>query len=229
MSTKTSINNDVTTIAQPSDNSGAPLASTPPVTGSDIGGAKIIYVFDPPFGIKTAKYLGSDVVRWTMVWINDSEATANNVAIADEPPVGTTYQGNLVCKARGVSITLSCNYQAPTSSFPRGRILVTGNIAANPGVSDATLATNALEISFDNLVPSVLGEVSNQGTLQWNPNNDPNGGFKVLTGTKVKVEAPTKINLTLARTGSNNVAKILIAASSILLIVIVARPKRLEL
>jgi uncharacterized repeat protein (TIGR01451 family) len=205
MSTKTSINNDVTVSAAPSNSSGIPLLGVLPVSGSDIGSAKIIYVFDPPFGIKTGAYKGNNVVRWTMVWINDSGVTANNVVISDEPPIGTTYAGNLVCSPRGTSVVVSCAYQVPSPGFPRGRIVVTGNIAPNPGVSNptASVSTNALEISFDNLVPASINQVENQAVLDWNPNNDPNpaNAFRSLTKTNANKQEPTKLNLELARSG----------------------------
>jgi SdrD B-like domain len=200
----TSSTNTASTSARPVSPTGTPTGQ-PNVTANDPAGARLIYVFDPPFGIKTGTYQGNDIVRWTMVWINDSGATANNVEIVDEPPVGTTYSGNLVCTPRGLSTVISCTYEAPSASYPRGRVLVRGNIAPNPGVTQDALATNAMQIAFDNLVPASIGTVTNQGVLNWDPTPSiPNSAFRIATRSPAGVVEGTTLNLSLVRTGINN-------------------------
>jgi Domain of unknown function DUF11/Bacterial Ig domain/GEVED domain len=221
MQTDTSIDNDAFVTAKVVDSTGVTLG-LPDTTANDPSGAKIIYVFDPPFGVKTGTYLGNDIVRWTMVWINDSSAIASGVTITDEPPLGTTYNGNLVCTPRGLTTVTSCTYNSPSVGFPRGQIVVTGTIHPNPGVSDLSplISTNALEIAFDNLVPSTAGEVSNQGVLTWNPNNDPDGGFNVRTRSPNGVVEPTTFNVKQARLAETgrNISVLLIGSGVIILI-----------
>jgi hypothetical protein len=178
MTTIDSITNDATVKAKSTDSAGVPLG-LPEITAHDTGGAKLIYVYDPPFGVKTGTYQGSDIVRWTMVWINTAPVTANNAEIIDEIPAGTTFNDGLVCTGAGVTVVISCTFESPSAQYPRGRIRVLANIGPDVGGTTAEDSENELQISFDNLVAPNTSDISNQAQLNWE-------GFEVPTKDPVK-------------------------------------------
>ena len=49
-------------------------------------------LFDPPFGMKVYDASGLPVMRWTMVWINDTNIVAVNAEVSDPIPAGTAFQ-----------------------------------------------------------------------------------------------------------------------------------------
>jgi hypothetical protein len=192
-----SFTNTASTTARPVSSIGVPTGQ-PNVTDDDPAGARLIYVFDPPFGIKTGTYQGKDIVRWTMVWINTAPVTANNAEILDEIPIGTTFNGGLVCTGAGVTVVISCAFENPSTAYPRGRVRVLSNIGPDVGGTTADDSENELQISFDNLVAPNTNDVSNQANLNWE-------GFKVPTkepvkGGATKVIIPKSITA-LIRTG----------------------------
>lgn len=132
------------------------------------------YVFDPPFGVKTGEQQdGQDVVRWTMVWVNDNVIAAENVLITDPPPEGMTMLGALTCTAYGDTTVNLCTFDPPDGTFPRGRVRVIADIGPDFGVTLGTIdtAANRLEIAFDVLVddPSQPDDYHNQGRAEWVP------------------------------------------------------------
>jgi large repetitive protein len=108
-----------------------------------------------------------------MVWVNDNVIRANGVFITDPPPEGMTMYGAPTCTPYGSTTVDSCNYEAPSAAFPRGRVLIQANFGPDFGVTVGTIgqAANRLEIAFDVLVDRPEAEVTyeNQGTAEWTP------------------------------------------------------------
>ena len=157
-------------------------------------------IFDPPFGIKVGEINGVAVIRWTMVWINDSPVAANGVVITDPPPAGTHYLGNLVCTPAGTTSVTSCAFEPPSVSHPRGRVVVVADMGADAGATDAASAANELSIRFDVTVdnPNQAQTIENQGVLDWDRNGDP---VTVTTDDRTLPggEDPTEVRFVPAR------------------------------
>ncbi|MGM0552913.1 MAG: DUF7507 domain-containing protein [Pseudomonadota bacterium] len=173
----TSLENFVSLEMTVVDEEGAPVPEGEPVEAGDDTPAIFGYVFDPPFGVKTGEQQdGQDVVRWTMVWVNDNVITAENVLITDPPPEGMTMLGALTCTAYGVTTVDVCTFDEPDGSFPRGRVRVRADIGPDFGVTLGTIDTaeNRLEIAFDVLVddPSQPDDYHNQGRAEWYPSGE---------------------------------------------------------
>jgi hypothetical protein len=143
----------------------------------------LVYVFDPPFGVKTGTKDGETQLRWTMVWINDSPAAAEGVVITDQVPIDTTYADGLVCNGFGNSIIHSCVFEPPSASYPRGRVKVVADIGSDPLATTADQANNEVTISFNVSVndPTKEQAVENQGVLDYDADKDGINDFKVIT------------------------------------------------
>jgi LPXTG-site transpeptidase (sortase) family protein len=124
-------------------------------------------LFDPPFGQKTVNAAGLPELIWTMVWINGSNIVEVNAAVSDEIPLGTTYvAGSVVCSpASGLTITDTCLFEAASLTYPRGRILWTGQIGPDLGATDATSAANELVITFRVTVSAGINSVQNEAVI----------------------------------------------------------------
>ena len=154
-------------------------------------------LFDPPFGIKDFDDSGLPVLRWTMVWINDSNLVALNAEVSDPIPGGTTYiasgapsgydvpigaptdSSNLgvSCTPDAASVsttTTLCYYEGPTGPYPRGRIIWQGTLGPDFGAVNASEATNEISISFTVDVPGTTASAQNIGTISADLNGDGN-------------------------------------------------------
>ncbi len=125
-------------------------------------------LFDPPFGIKLVDDDGFPVLQWTMVWINNSNIVAVNAAVSDGISLGTAYvAGSVSCVgASSQTTTTSCTYEAPSGTYPRGRIVWTGTIGPDFGATDAASANNELYIRFNVTVNTGI-TVSGQLMRRW--------------------------------------------------------------
>jgi hypothetical protein len=122
---------------------------------------------DPPEFTKEATLEG-DIIHYKMVWINQSTINDVRAHIEDVIPAGTTYrQGTIVCEARGVSVTESCNYNLVTNL-----ISWDGMVGADDGNIDEVSATNEVVITFDVLLAPSTTEVVNQAESLWDQNGD---------------------------------------------------------
>lgn len=208
-SSNTSIDNSATVTATPVLPDGDPTGQ-PTVSYTD-SEALYIYVFDPPFGLKSGRVTdsGRAIVNWNMVWINDSAYTANNVIVTDDVPEGMTYEGGLVCTAEGISIVDSCSFEAPSAAHPRGRVVVQADIGPDSGSTDANNSVNELVISFDVTINEPDGtqeEFVNQASIEWDANNDGNIDFSGVSDNPDTVTGgdPSIVRLEeLSETGSN--------------------------
>lgn len=125
-------------------------------------------IFDPPRGKKVGRYLGNDIVEWTMVWINESNQTSTLVRIEDEIKPNMNYiPDSLICEARGSSIVSSCEYFAESRTIRLDAIF--GPDQGNP---TEDLAQNEVLITFRHTVPPDLSDLSNQAMAYWDENGD---------------------------------------------------------
>ncbi len=154
---------------------GVPLPDGEPAVGEDSVPAIFGYVFDPPFGVKTGELLnGREVVRWTMVWINDNVVVARDVNITDPIPEGmTAIPGTLRCTAHGLTEVRQCAFEAPAVTHPRGRVNVLADFGPDAGKTTDT-AVHKLEIAFDVTIdaPSQPRTYENQGKAEWDPDGE---------------------------------------------------------
>ncbi|MGA2504173.1 MAG: sortase [Anaerolineales bacterium] len=131
-------------------------------------------LFDPPFGIKSVDSSGLPGLSWTMVWINGSNIVAQNAAVSDPIPVGTTYvAGSLSCTgASALTTTTVCSYEIPSVPYPLGRVIWTGTIGPDLGATAAASAHNGLKIAFKITVNSGVKSVRNTATIDADLNGD---------------------------------------------------------
>jgi len=130
-------------------------------------------VFDPPFGLKTGEFLaGQPVIRWTMVWINDSPIPVSGAVITDPPPTGTTYvDGSISCEGRGSTTVTTCEFDGAGNA-----VNVVADFGPETGSpTDEDTAANELLIVFDVTYDAANPEpeYANQGTLNWDPGSGP--------------------------------------------------------
>ena len=197
-----SLDNSATTTANPVTPGGTDTGQ-PDVTSTD-NNALLIYVFDPPFGLKTGEVTdaGEAIVNWNMVWINDSAYTASGVIITDEVPEGMTYAGNLICTAEGSSVVSSCDFEPVSVAYPRGRVVVNADIASDPGGTDQDDSDNEVVISFDVTIDQPDqedAEFENQGELEWDADEDGNPDFTAITDDPTTTEGGDPAVITIAQ------------------------------
>ncbi|MBA4383491.1 MAG: hypothetical protein C0410_02025 [Anaerolinea sp.] len=128
-------------------------------------GAKI---FDPPFGIKTVNDSGQPELKWTMVWINNTNIVGVHAVVHDPIPEMTTFTPNLVdsgygipdtspdgstsfgvsCTSSSETVTELCYYEGPTPAYPRGQIIWEGILGPDLGALEPVDAKNAISITF---------------------------------------------------------------------------------
>lgn len=196
-----SLTSTATVSATPSDANGVPTGAALTVASDT---TSVGYVFDPPFGVKTGEQLGSNIIRWTMAWINDSSTHANNVVVSDEPPAGTIYKGNLSCKGKGSTTTSSCKFEEPSTEHPRGRVVAVATIGPDQGATGDSPTNNELMLAFDVQVAdgTAAGTAfNNQASLAWDADGNGSTDFTSLSGPTSKSPAPTTVTLAPNNTG----------------------------
>ena len=137
--------------------------------GTDVNfGARI---FDPPFGIKTLDANEQPFLKWTMVWINESNIAGVYAVVRDPIPEFSEFVPGLIESGYGVpgdapddstslgvsceatagstaTTTTLCYYEGPTDPYPRGQIIWAGILGPDFGVVNPNEATNAISITF---------------------------------------------------------------------------------
>jgi LPXTG-site transpeptidase (sortase) family protein len=139
-------------------------------------------LFDPPFGMKSVDAAGLPVLTWTMVWINNQNHVPIVAAVHDPIPSGSTYVvGSLVCTPSGISSTVpvppsidGCYFEAPSGTYPLGRIVWTGVISDDFGATNAATALNEMTITFQVTVDEGIKRVSNTATIDSDLNGNGN-------------------------------------------------------
>jgi len=128
----------------------------------------IIRIFDPPFGIKDYDDSGLPALRWTMVWINDSDDPALEAEVYDPIPAGTTYIPlSITCNAEGTSSTTTCEYDSVNN-----QIIWEGIIGPDSGATNAATANNEIIITFRVNVAGGVNSVENDATIDADLNGD---------------------------------------------------------
>jgi LPXTG-site transpeptidase (sortase) family protein len=144
-------------------------------------------MFDPPFGQKTFDDRGFPLLRWTMVWVNNSNIVNLLASVSDPIPVGSTYETAGLASGTGVPLTAPslstdvgvsctagpgllttttwCYYEGPTPEYIRGRIVWEGSLGPDLGVTNPALAQNALTIVFNMRVNDGVQEINNLATI----------------------------------------------------------------
>lgn len=122
-------------------------------------------IFDPPFGVKVYDDSGLPVLRWTMIWINETNLSGLAASVADPISDGTAYAGGLACTPSGSTTTSLCTYEAPSITYPRGRILWEGTMGPDQGHLDAATANNELDISFNVSVLAGTTQINNTASI----------------------------------------------------------------
>ena len=140
-------------------------------------------IFDPPFGFKSLDANGLPILEWTMIWINDNNFPSV-AAVSDPIPVGTTYEvaGGVTCTTDSAveavpdaeTTTTLCDYEAPTTTYPRGRIIWEGSLGPDLGATDQTDANDELYITFSVRVNDGVSQVQNIATIDADLNNNSN-------------------------------------------------------
>jgi LPXTG-site transpeptidase (sortase) family protein len=130
-------------------------------------------IFDPPSGVKTVNELGEQVLRWTMVWINNTNTTALDATVSDPIPANSAYDGGISCTDEStITDTTACYFEAPSGAYPRGRIVWEGVIGPDLGASNATEAEHEIVISFNIIVDDGVLASLNVATLNADLNGD---------------------------------------------------------
>lgn len=192
-----SLTNIASVAAIPSDELGNYTGGTATPEGTST--AELVLIIDPPSGLKTVTASGNTGMQWQMVWINDSNANAPSVEVFDEIPVGTQFSpmpigpfvsaDGVYCESRGTSTTNgvfdnNCYYEAPSATYPRGRVIWAGVISADPGLTTEAAANNEVVIRFETVLddPNLQNQsIENQGTSEWDFDNDGNFDLSVPT------------------------------------------------
>jgi hypothetical protein len=197
------LTNIATASGAPIDSSGDPDG---PLINDTSNPSKFVYVFDPPFGIKTGTLNDQNIINWNMVWINDSPSTAEDVLIIDEVPEGTIYNGNLSCRAEGSTAIEKCMFIPADATYPRGHLEVIADIAPDQGATDQNSAANELVISFDVLIDATSDQnkISNQATLSFDSDDDGVLDSTSVTDNPVTGEA---LDATVIRLPAEDVAE----------------------
>ncbi|WP_170265680.1 IPTL-CTERM sorting domain-containing protein [Thiohalocapsa marina] len=145
-----------------------PVGGGGPVSDTD-DAAIFAYIFDPPYGVKTGQVNGVDVIRWNMVWINNSPIVANGVVIEDPILGDVTYvAGSLTCTPRGTTTVVGTCDDSNYNDVTR-LITVEANFGPDLGATTEGEADNELVISFEVMVdnPTISQTFENQAEAQW--------------------------------------------------------------
>jgi LPXTG-site transpeptidase (sortase) family protein len=152
-------------------------------------------MFDPPLGFKIYDDSGLPTLRWTMIWINNSNIVAVNALVHDPIPTGLTFTA--VGTSSGYAVPLSappgssnlgvscqhdptstatttslCYYEGPTIAYPLGRIIWQGVLGPDLGAKTDLTARNQIHISFNTSVSADTTQVVNVATIDIDRNAD---------------------------------------------------------
>lgn len=165
------------------DSSNTPIPGAPKATGEDRTQTIFGMIYDPPFGMKVGTLAGNDVIRWTMVWVNDNVVPANGVTVSDviQAPMTFINDGSLACVGEGATTATACTYDGASKT-----VSAVANFGPDFGKT-VTTAQNRLFISFNVSVPASGGSYTNQGTARWTPP----GGTTPLEGDTTYIQGMT--------------------------------------
>lgn len=170
-----------------SDNDGNPGNNSEP-TPVDFGAN----LFDPPIGVKSLDANGEPVLKWTMVWINNSNIVGVTNVVHDPIPENTVFVPNLTdsgyaipsgapkgssslgvsCTSSSATVTSLCYYEGPSATYPRGQIIWAGTMGADFGAKDAASAQNEIVITYSIKANDGIKVVNNVATIDTDRNGD---------------------------------------------------------
>ena len=145
-------------------------------------------LFDPPIGVKIVDASGEPLLKWSLIWINDTNIVGIMAVSHDPIPVGTTFKDNGVssgyplpggvlptgttpdgvsCTAGSSTLTTTtlCYYEGPTAANPLGQIIWAGTLGPDFGITDPSLAVNAIHITFSVTAANGVTSVKNRATI----------------------------------------------------------------
>jgi len=145
-------------------------------------------LFDPPSGVKTVDSSGLPNLKWSLVWINDTNLVGVNAVAHDPIPAGTTFKDDGIysgyplpggilpsgstptgvsCTAGTSTLTTTtlCYYEGPTVANPGGEIIWAGTLGPDLGITDPALAANAIHIVFSVTAAGGVTSVANIATI----------------------------------------------------------------
>jgi hypothetical protein len=230
-----SVTGAATITAQPVDDTYYPL-DTPPVTAQST--ASFVHIFDPAIGVKTGKYLGNNEIEWKITWFNTNPIAISPAQLSDEIPINTTYTRALACTSQGSSTISGCSFEQPSATYPRGRIIGTASLAADPLATNETNTTQAVFVTFITTAEPGTTSVQNQANLTWTTaksttTNQQNIPQTIVTIPPAQIITPTivvppVISATLAKTGAalGNAQFLSIISLSILSITLFVHTRR---
>jgi LPXTG-site transpeptidase (sortase) family protein len=151
-------------------------------------------LFDPPIGVKTIDSSGIPLLKWTLIWINNTNLVGVNNVSHDPIPAGSTFTPNAVdsgypvptgaptgstslgvaCMAGTSTLTVTtlCYYEGPTLVNPRGQIIWAGTLGSDFGVTNPLLAVNAIHITFRVSVASGVTSIQNHAMIDTDLNGN---------------------------------------------------------
>jgi LPXTG-site transpeptidase (sortase) family protein len=154
----------------------------------------VAHLFDPPIGVKTVDSSGEPLLKWSLVWINDSNIVGVKGVSHDPIPTGSTFTPNtldsgypvpvgappfstslgVACTAGTsvLTVTTLCYYEGPTPANPRGQIIWAGTLGPDSGVTNPSLAVNAIHITFSVTAADGVRSVQNQAMIDWDRNGN---------------------------------------------------------
>jgi uncharacterized repeat protein (TIGR01451 family) len=144
-------------------------------------------IADPPSGVKIGTAFSGTIIRWEMVWISTTDPSVGQPAvITDTLPANQTPSGNLVCHARGSSITTLCELTGNTITWE-------GTIYGGTG--------NQVEFVFDVTVAGA-GDYINSATLNQPSTNVEVSAVGMVTVVDDATPAPTLTQTPAPMTGT---------------------------
>ncbi len=165
-------------------------------------------IFDPPLGFKFFDDAGLPVLKWTMIWINETNMPALHARVSDQILEGTTFAGGLTCQAAPGAVgttTNNCSFEPASVAYPRGRIIWEGTLGPDMGHTTPEIAVNELYISFNVTVDEGATDINNCALLDADLNQDgdfidPNETSAAMvcspTYKNPQVKAPKKLPAT---------------------------------
>ncbi len=151
-------------------------------------------LFDPPAGVKTVDAKRLPVLRWTVIWINNSNVVAVDAVSSDPIPAGTKFVDDGIpsgyplpggalpagSTASGVACTDTsaststtyCYYEGPTTEYPRGRVVWQGTLGPDLGAGTPETALNEITIVFAVRANTSAERVNNTATIDSDRNGD---------------------------------------------------------
>lgn len=139
-----------------------------------------------PSVTKSVEAIDAQTLQWTIVLINDRNASALPIALRDPLPAGMSFvAGQIACTARGASAVNDCRYGDADA-----RIVADARLEPDPGITDPAAAQNAVVVTFQTRYAAAPAPVTNTAEAYWDANHDGAVGDDIAAGqTPVRASA----------------------------------------